>query len=767
MVLRLFKSNAPLLIQGMSYNVAMMGIEAGSRHMPTIAPLGIPAWCTAPRHRFVAAVLGLAISPAVPAQVQRIEPIVVTATRVAADPFDVPASVDRVDGDDIRGGRLQINLSESLGVVPGLALQNRQNYAQDLQLSIRGFGARSTFGIRGVRLYVDGIPATQPDGQGQLTNIDLGTVDRIEVLRGPFSALYGNSSGGVVQAFTESGGGPTRIVPSFAAGIDATLRVGLKATGAIGPSNDAHVDYTIGTSHFETDGARDHSAARRNLSNAKLALVLGGGTTITLIANSVDLPFAQDPLGLTRAQFTRAPGTVDASALQFDTRKTFAQNQVGLVVDHVIDGDDRVRALIYGGARATQQYQAIPVATQAPVTSPGGLIDLDRRYVGIDLRWTHRIALGERPITLVAGVAVDSLGEHRRGFENFSGPASARVLGVQGGLRRDEDNDVRNVDEYLQASWAVAPRWTLDAGLRDSHVRFDSRDRYVVTTATGTNPDDSGGVRYRATLPVLGLLYAATPSLHLYATAGRGFETPTLNELAYRPSGATGLNLALKPARSDSVEAGVKTRFAFESGTSLRVNAAVFQTGTRDEIVTLSNVGGRSTFTNAGRTRRRGVEMSGEWRFADDWRLQAAWTVLDARYRDAFATCNAAPCTVPTIAVPVGNRIPGVAGSTGYVELGYAAPQGWRAGIEARHAAKVYVDDANSDAASRYAVLNARIGYLLRVAGWSVEGFARVDNATDRRYAGSVIVNEGNGRYFEPAAGRTVLVGATASITID
>ena len=313
----------------------------------------------------------------------------------------------------------------------------------------------------------------------------------------------------------------------------------------------------------------------------------------------------------------------------------------------------------------------------------------------------------------------------------------------------------------------VAPRWTLDAGVRHSLVRFASRDRFVVTTPGGTNPDDSGGVRYQATLPVAGLLFAATPALHLYATAGRGFETPTLNELSYRPNGATGLNLGLKPARSDSVEFGVKTRFVFAAGTSLLANAAVYETGTRDEIVTLSNIGGRATYTNAGRTRRRGVETSLDWNFADDWHLQAAYTLLDARYRDAFTTCNASPCVVPTVQVPVGNRIPGVAGSSGYAELVYSPERGWRGGLEARHAGKVWVDDANSDAAARYATLNARVGYLWRVARWTVEGFGRVDNVTDRRYAGSVIVNEGNGRFFEPAQGRAVVVGATATVPLD
>ena len=704
------------------------------------------------------------------AQVQRLAPVTVTATRTEADPFDVPASIDRVDGSDVRDGRLQVNLSESLGVVPGLALQNRQNYAQDLQLSIRGFGARSTFGIRGIRLFVDGIPATQPDGQGQLTNIDLQSVDRIEVLRGPFSALYGNSSGGVVQTFTERGGGPARVVASFATGTDAILRVGLKALGSIGlhvDGIDEPVDYVVDASHFETRGAREHSAARRDLANAKLTWTGTDGTTVTVVVNSVALPRADDPLGLSRAEFTANPHGVDPSALQFDTRKTFSQTQAGVIWEQAITPDDRLRLLIYGGTRATRQFQAIPVASQTPLTSPGGVIDLARHYAGIDLRETHRFDLGGRPLTLIAGLADDQLFEHRRGYENFTGPASDRTLGVLGALRRDEDNDVRSLDEYLQASWSVARDWTVDAGVRHSVVRFASRDRYVVTTAAGTNPDDSGGVRYEKTLPVAGVVYALAPAVHLYVTAGQGFETPTLNELAYRPSGATGLNLALRPARSDSGEVGVKTRMTLTPSSDLRVNVAAFLTGTHDELVTLSNVGGRSTYTNAGRTRRRGVEASSDLRFADDWHWTTAYTLLDARYRDPFATCNAAPCTVPNILVPIGDRIPGVAALMAYSELVYAPPTGWRAGVEVRHAGKVYVDDANSDSAAAYTTLDAHAGWRWRVARWDIEAFARVDNATGRRYAGSVIVNEGNGRYFEPAQGRAGLVGASATIPLD
>ncbi len=675
----------------------------------------------------------------------RLAPVVVTATRTQAAPFDVPASIDRIGGETIRDARMQVNISENLGGVPGLLARDRQNYAQDVQISVRGFGARSTFGIRGVRLYVDDIPATLPDGQGQITNVDLGSADRIEVLRGPFSALYGNSSGGVIQVFTEDGTGPPSFGAAVAGGSYGALRVGAKASGAVGAFG-----YVVSGSNFHTDGYRDHSAAERNIGNAKLTWRTDADKW-TLIVNHVDLPKAQDPLGLTRAEFDADPRSVDPAATQFDTRKTVEQTQVGATWERRLDAVNTLRALAYGGHRSTVQFQAIPVAPQASPLHPGGVIDLGRDYSGGDLRWTAQTRLADRPFTIVAGIAYDVLDEHRLGYQNFVGT----TLGVQGALRRDEDNTVTSTDPYAQASWQFAERWTVHAGVRQSSVRFSSVDHYIV----GANPDDSGKVNFDATLPVVGLLFTATDDVHLYASAGRGFETPTLNELAYRPNGLTGLNLGLGAATSQSVELGVKTRSREWGG----VNLAVFQTNTDNEIATLTNVGGRSTYQNVGSTRRRGLEASWNRDFAYDLRGQVAATYLDARYRDAFTTCNATPCAVPNIPVPAGNMIPGLARKALYAALDWAPVLGWRGGLAAQALDRVFVNDVNSDAAAGFAVFNAHVGYLARWRGIDLSGFARVDNIFAKRYAGSVIVNEGNARYFEPAPERNWTVGVAAT----
>ncbi len=671
--------------------------------------------------------------------------VVITATRVETPAFEVPASIDRVDGSWIRADRLQVNLTESLGAVAGLQARDRQNYAQDVQISVRGFGARSTFGIRGVRLYVDGIPATLPDGQGQLSNLDLASVDRIEVLRGPFSALYGNSSGGVIQAFTEEGRGPPTLALSLAAGSDGVRRSGLKLSGQQG-----RLGYVISTSQFETEGWRPHSAAERRLANVKLNGSLNDDTRLSLVANWVSLPYAQDPLGLTRAQFDANPRAVDPVALNFDTRKTVEQRQLGLVAEHRLHAAGKLQLTLYGGERSTEQFQAIPAATQANALHPGGVIQLARDYSGTDLRW--QLPLGSNA-TVTAGLAYDNLREHRLGRQNFIGS----TLGVEGALRREERNRVSNFDQYLQLSWKPAAPLSLDLGLRRSSIRFASVDHYIV----GNNPDDSGQMRFRATLPVAGLSYALSPRLRVYAALGQGFESPTLNELAYRADGGTGLNLALGAARSKNAELGLKARLP--GGGEL--NLALFGVNTRDEIVTLSNVGGRSTFTNAGASTRRGWEASWAAVWAGDLELRAAVTHLDARYRDGFLTCAATPCTTPTQQIPAGNRIPGVARISAYGSAAWAPPVGWRAGIELRASGRVYVNDLNSDAAAGYHVVNLNAGYAFKLGRGEIALFARVDNVFDKVYAGSLIVNEGNSRFFEPALPRTWLAGINARMT--
>ncbi|MFT4192919.1 MAG: TonB-dependent receptor [Comamonas sp.] len=667
--------------------------------------------------------------------------VTVSSTRAERPIDQVPASVGLVEGEAMRLGKPQVNLSESLGGVPGLQVQNRNNYAQDLQLSIRGFGARSTFGVRGLRLYVDGIPATMPDGQGQTSNIDIASIDHVEVLSGPFSALYGNSSGGVVQIETARGQGRPQVSGSLSTGSNHSYRYGLQASGATGATTGL-TDYNLSASRYTTQGIREHSAARKNLANARLGIALAEDSKLTLVANTVDLT-AQDPLGLTAAQYAANWHATAPQASLFNTRKTVRQTQVGAVWDKKIDAANDLRLMVYGGQRDTVQYQSIPVATQANPGHAGGVIDLGRSYGGLDLRWTARRTLAGRPLTVVGGLSYDRMNESRKGYENFVGSGTAQQLGVRGALRRDERNTLWNLDPYLQATWQASARWTLDAGLRRSSVHFDSRDHFITTDAR--NGDDSGQQSYAAWLPVGALSYRLTPSTTVYATAGRGFETPTFNEISYRSAVngtvPSGLNFGLRPAVSNNYEIGAKSHVA-----GGLLTAALFQIDTRDEIVADSTTNGRASFRNAGKTRRQGVELAWSAELGHDLRVQAAYSWIDAQVRSAWRNATTA------------KYIPGIARQSLYAALDWAPAQGWRAGADWRFLDRIQANSANTAQAPAYAVAGLYAGYRRDWRQWTWTATARIDNLFDRRYIGSVIVNDSNGRYYEPGAGRSWLL---------
>lgn len=696
----------------------------------------------APRARVALATLAAFGAGPLAAQTEtETETIVVTGSVAERRAFDAPYAIGVVGAEDLRRAGPMINLSEALARVPGLVVANRSNFAQDLQISSRGFGARAGFGVRGLRLLADGIPASGPDGQGQVSHIDLAGAERVEVLRGPFSALYGNSSGGVISVVSA----PVRRAEAEV-GLDLgsyglrQLRAAVQAPLAGG------WEIRASGSAMDWEGFRPHSEAERRLANLRVGW-RGEADTVIASASHYEQP-ADDPLGLKRAQFNADPRQTTPEAETYDTRKRSRQDQLGINWRHrFADGVLReFEASAYAGQRSVTQWLAIAKGTQDNPRHGGGVADFDRDYRGAQAQWRW----AWEAVDLMAGASIEDQRDDRRGYDNYVLDADGQpVYGTIGTLRRDEIDRARTRDLFTQAEWRFAPRWAASAGLRAGRVTLSADDRYL------SNGDDSGDLSFGYANPVIGLRWQAAPSLALHASAARGFEAPTLGELAYRPDGASGFNEALQPQKSRQLELGAKWR----AGDTLDLDVALFETLVDDEIGIASNAGGRASYQNVGRTLRRGAELAAGWRPAPAWRLRGALTLLDARYRDDFRTCSGIPCPAPDTTVPAGKRIAGTQRVSAFAEAAWRSATAGEWGLEWRAAGRTAANDRNTDFAGGYALAALRWSRTLAVAdGQRLELLLRVDNVFDRDYAGSLIVNDANGRYFETGSPRSALL---------
>lgn len=704
-----------------------------------------PAWAQAPTPAPQSPAPAPAAAPGGGADAAQapLEQVVVTASGAERRLFETPYAAGSVDVQGLRGAGPMVNLSEALGRVPGIVVNNRSNYAQDLQINSRGFGARASFGVRGIRLYTDGIPATGPDGQGQVSHFDLAGAQRVEVLRGPFSALYGSSSGGVISLVSAPATERRVLVDgdigSFGlrqarVGIDAPLDGGFNLRAQL--------------SRFEIDGFRPQSSATRTLGNVRLGWE-GPRDRVVAVLNTLDQP-SLDPLGLTRTLFEADPDQTASVATQFNTRKDTAQTQGGLSWRHKFGGDGALQesqVSVYQGRRSVTQWQSIPTGPQASATHPGGVIDFDRDYQGIDGRLVWRWSLDDdRGLQVVAGVSSDHSEEDRRGYQNFTGSGASQVLGVTGDLRRNEVNRVSRNDVYTQGEIDLSTQLVGTLGMRHGRIGYRSQDLYIL----GANGDDSGSTSYRYTTPVAALQWRPSGALQLYASLARGFEAPTLAELAYRPGGASGLNTTLQPQTSRQIELGAKWRSGGGSGRpAWAVDAAVFRADTRNEIAVDTNAGGRQTFKNIGTTDRSGFELDARAVLSPRWRSQLSLTWLDATYGDNTGAL-------------AGKRIAGTLDRLAYAELAWLPTKAAEIALEGRAQGRLPVNDLNSDFAAGFALFALRARWTLDLGPNSgkLELLGRIDNLADRRVVGSAIVNESNSRFFEPAPGRNFLLSA-------
>lgn len=669
--------------------------------------------------RFVLAICLPGLVSTAVAQPTELAPVEVSATRTSLALPEVSAAVTVLDGEDLERGRAPATLAELLDRVPGLFVQNTGNFAQDARVALRGFGARTAFGIRGVAIIVDGIPQTLPDGQSQVDSIDPASIERIEVLRGPASALYGNAAGGVIRITTRRPDGASSA--RVGQGLGRYGRIDTRA-GLSGGSEK--LGFRLDASRFEQDGFRRHGRVEQYRAGARLAWNPSKHTRITAVAGYFDAPEEQDPGGVTADRARSSPRAARDANVAFDAGESLDQWRLAAGVEHAFGARDnqRIRLTGFGFLRS--------FGNRLPFES-GGQVAFERRFTGFDGQYEIDADAGGFSHRVTVGFDYRDQDDDRERFDNIEGIRGDRVLA--------QNESVAALGVYAQHRVRLAPDWTLRAGVRFDEVRLDVADRLVA------DGDDSGERTWREFSPGAGLVWRAADALSVYASVGSAFQTPTTTELANPedPGSGGGFNRALEPQTAHSYELGLRGA----AGAGLRYEASAFRARIDDAITSFEVPGfsgsGRDFFRNAGRSTRNGVELSARIRLAAGWRLRAGYTYSDFEF-DRFKTPGGDFS---------GNRLPGVPRHVGFAALDFAGTRGFHAGADLRAVGDVVADNANSASAPDYATVDIHAGQRWSVGDYDIDLSAALDNVFDERHIDNVRVNAFGGRFFEPAPG--------------
>jgi iron complex outermembrane receptor protein len=691
---------------------------------------------------YLGAVACVSLSHIVPAFAQT--EVLVQSGRLEQKQFDAPASIYAIDAQAIRNSGPQVNLSDVLAQAPGVVALNRNNYAQDVQISLRGCGARSAFGMRGIRLITDGIPATMPDGQGQTSTVSMTSADRMEVLTGPLALLYGNAAGGVIQAFTREAGDTPEAQVSMYAGSFGMTRTDWQISQRSG-----NVGMVVDYSTFAIEGYRTNSDTRRQQLNSVITVDAKPDTRFKFIINVFDMPYAKDALGLKAADVSQTPSAAGANAISTRTRKTVKQEQTGVVMEHTVDSDLKLQGRLYGGNRTNLQFQ-----------STDKWVGLDRQFEGMGLQATGKSQVfGNQRMNWVVGIDLDHAAELREGGTASKGEKATTTPNNA----RNELNEARNRDIFAQANWSLGEKYTLTTGARQSNVTLKSTD-YLPS-----NPDNgTGSVNYKATSPVIGLTWHALENLNLYANHGRGFETPTMSEAAYAGKDAATFkekfNFDLLASTSRHLEVGSK----WLPSSSSRVDAAWFHIDTDNELVAAYvSPSAKTSYANVAKTKRDGFELALRNQYTPHWRSQASASFIKATYEAGPSNGNMIP------SIPKQQFFTSLQWSEkGFSPAGQKPALGLEAGLDLISRSSMWANDANTTTASDYALapgfaqLNARIRQRYQIGNARVESFIGVDNITNNASISSVLVNQSTQKYFEPGLPRSWMIGFSSQIPL-
>ena len=679
--------------------------------------------------RWAVAVCILVSAPAGYA-VTELDEIIVTATRQEQSLADVSSAVSVVEKNTIQAGRQQLGLDESLNRVPGIFFQNRYNFTQDLRVAIRGFGARANFGIRGIKVFVDDLPATLADGQSGVDDIDIGSVGRIEIIRGPSSALYGSASGGVMSLYTEDGPDTPFAEARVTVGEYDHQKYQLKFGGQTGKLN-----YLVNGSYLENDGYRDNSRVEHGLVNSKFRYEFDEDSDLTVIFNLVDSPQADDAGGITGADVAADRRQAQPRNLSSNSGEELEQQKVGWVYRHSFGEDHEIRVRNYYLWRDFQTF--LPIGSHIRFVSDDGVVEFDRFFFGGGAQYTYTGELFGRPNQFTAGFDIDIQEDDRQRYSNDAG--------IQGALSFDQLEEAEAYGFYIRNVLALTGALQLTLGGRYDMVDLSVEDRFLA------NADQSGDLDFDEFSPSAGLTWSVTDSVSVYFNYATAFETPTFTELA-NPARNLNVNLGgfapVDAQNADSFEIGARGLI----GGRVYFDIAGFIMEVEDEVVSVSNIGNRSFFQNTD-TDRNGIEASVVVDIVDGLQLTASYTYSDFEF-DSFPTNLAAE----------GKMLPGIPENQFFAELAYNHDSGFYLSWDILAVDDLAVNNTNSVISDSYEVSNLRAGHTMQLGGIELSPFIGINNLFDTKYMSNLRLNGFGGRVFEPAPTLNVYGGVSLRV---
>lgn len=653
------------------------------------------------------------------ASTKELKEVTIQALRLNTTVDRTPFSVSVIDQSSIQQANQQMSIHESLVRVPGLFALNQENFAQDLRISIRGFGSRAAFGIRGVKLIVDGIPESTPDGQAQVDNLDMGIIGNMQILRGPASGLYGNAAGGVLLLETEDAPEKPFADLRFTAGSFNFQRYQLKAG-----FREGKVSAVVYGANTTSDGYRNHSEMANTLLNTKIKFDLDSLSDLTLYFNFVNSSVSNDPGGVDSASFVDNPRDARQRNVDFEAGESLTQGRLALKYQRQVAQHGKFQVRAYHLQRDFNNK--LPFGF-------GGMVSIDRSYSGGGLGYTHTGMIGNFPSKFSAGLDIDYQADGRTRFWNNEGE--------RGEMTFDQLETFLSAGLYVVEEIYFHPRFSTSIGARLDAVNLGAEDRFL------SNGDDSGNLNFQQVNPLAGLLFSAADAFNIYGNFSTSFETPTLSELSANPSGGGGFNPDLAPQRAINLEAGIKGTIAKR----IQYAIAGFNIQVTDELVPyeLQDFPDREFFRNAGQSSRMGIEASIEANLLDGLTATGSYTWNQFQYEEYVVVEERLD----------GNTLPGIPQQVAYLGLQYAHPSGFVAKVWGQRIGDIYANDANTVKLDPYTLVQFRAAWTVSTSWGEWEPFLGVNNVLDQLYPGNVRINAFGGRFYEAAAGRNIFGG--------